>query len=173
MRSSDIVHGLAAEFTELWRGTLSALTDPGCPPPDWSPAPATADAVPTMAVRDGPKLNSTSVIVRHLSGANRFWVGELVGGIPSGRDRSLEFAGAGLSRDELLEEVARAREVVNTTLARLRDEELTGVAHPLLKAGRPVSRLYCILHALTHHAHHNGQLVLLRRLWSEGDVSGR
>lgn len=111
----------------------------------------------------------------------------MVGGTPSGRIRAEEFAAGEATREELLELVARARSVVQRALATVADRDLpvlatpvpatpaaapgqpsspaAASAHPLLRQGKPVTRLLRVLHALTHHAHHNGQLLLLRRLW--------
>ena len=35
--------------------------------------------------------NSLSVLIVHLTGAERYWIGDVVSGVPSGRDRESEF----------------------------------------------------------------------------------
>ena len=47
---------------------------------DWSP---------------GPEMNSLAVLAVHAAGAERFWIGDMVGQAPSGRDRDAEFHALG------------------------------------------------------------------------------
>ena len=39
----------------------------------------------------GPDMNSISMLVFHLTGAERYWIGDVVLGDPSNRDRPAEF----------------------------------------------------------------------------------
>lgn len=172
----NIVDGLRSEFDTLWRETLSVLDDSSCPPLAWRPG-------------GSGRINPVAVLVTHLCGADTFWVGDLVGGRSSGRVRRAEFdpeVTESATTASLMSLVERTRSVVDETLASLTDETLTlpvsrgggdgqspatdctaATSHPLLQRDEPVTRLYCVLHALTHHSHHNGQLLVLRRLWQE------
>jgi len=47
----------------------------------------------------GPDINSLNVLVVHLSGAERYWIGDVAGSLPSGRNRSDEFLVKGLTRE--------------------------------------------------------------------------
>lgn len=44
----------------------------------------------------GPNMNSLSVLIVHVTGAERYWIGDVVGRDPSGRDREAEFRAQGL-----------------------------------------------------------------------------
>lgn len=142
---------------------------------DWRPA-GTAAPSPDVEEVDAASrvVNPIGVLVRHLSGADVFWVGEMAAGRASGRVRAREFTSEQPSLGELRTLVERCRGIVDEALAGLKDGDLADDAsppspdastHPLLDGGEPMTRLYCILHALGHHGHHNGQLKLLRRLW--------
>ena len=53
----------------------------------------TVDGVPAEALdwSPGADLNSIAVLATHVAGAERFWIGERVGGQPAHRDRDSEF----------------------------------------------------------------------------------
>ena len=61
------------------------------------------DALPEEALDWVPVLgmNSASVLITHLTGAERFLIGDVVMGEPSNRDRDAEFKAHGLSRQDL------------------------------------------------------------------------
>ena len=54
---------------------------------DWSP---------------GPEMNSLVVLAVHTAGAERYWIGDMVGQAPSGRDRGAEFHTLGWDEARLL-----------------------------------------------------------------------
>ena len=68
---------------------------------DWSP---------------GAEMNSLAVLAVHAAGAERFWIGDMVGQAPSGRDRDAEFHVLGWDQARLearLDEVlAHSRDVL-------------------------------------------------------------
>ncbi len=41
---------------------------------------------------DGHTTNSLAALATHVAGSERFWIGEVIGGLPAGRDRDAEFA---------------------------------------------------------------------------------
>ena len=59
----------------------------------------------------GPGINSLAVLVTHLTGAERYWLGDVVAGEPYGRDREAEFRVAGLTKDDLLAKLGEADRV--------------------------------------------------------------
>ena len=84
----------------------------GLPPAalDWSPA---------------PEVNSIAVLVAHIAGSERFWIGEKAGAVPANRDRASEFRtqsdDVGALQQLLDDSVAHARSV----LAALEPADLT------------------------------------------------
>ncbi len=178
-----VVDGLRREFDTLWEETLSVLDGPDCPPLDWRPS--------ALAAAPGPgdgaavSINPAGVLARHIAGADLFWVGEMAGGRPSGRVRAREFDQPPPTPAELRAAIGRCREAMESVLGGLADSDLdekvappapkvspTASSHPLLRTVEQPARLFCVLHALTHHAHHNGQLLLLKRLWQAGRSTG-
>jgi uncharacterized damage-inducible protein DinB len=111
---------------------------------------------------DDHATNSLAVLVVHLTGAEQFWVGEVFGGRPAGRDREAEFRVAGLSAADLqrrLDETLNLiRDVLNTTPAE-------NLVRTTTVQGRTVTGRWALLHALEHTALHLGHLQLTRQLW--------
>ena len=71
---------------ELHNDILNALKDLPSAALDWSPA---------------AEVNSIDVLMVHTVGAQRFLIGEVVGGIPANRDREAEFRVHGLEAETL------------------------------------------------------------------------
>jgi uncharacterized damage-inducible protein DinB len=118
---------------------------------DWSP---------------GPEMNSMAVLVVHTAGAERYWIGDVVGQDPSGRVRSQEFETRG-STEAVLQEKLQA------TLAHSQ-----GVLAALLLADLDQPRYssrhdedstagWALVHALEHTAVHTGHLQIMRQLWEQ------
>ena len=54
----------------------------------------------------GPDMNSISVLVFHLTGAERFWIGDVAAQEPAERDRNAEFKVHGVDADILKQRLA-------------------------------------------------------------------
>jgi hypothetical protein len=139
---SVLMAALRGEFDFLWQQTLAVLEDPGGPPLGWRPTGA-------------PKVNPLSVLVTHICGADRFWVGEMLTGRSVGRVRANEFSqetATGSTHQGLVTLVETTRRTVEETLSALSDDDLVlpvgrppggfsaaASSHPLLKRakGRP------------------------------------
>jgi hypothetical protein len=78
-------------FREMHAEVLKALD--ALPPEalDWSP---------------GPEMNSLTVLVMHITGSERYWVGDVVKGTPSFRDREAEFQARGVDVAALKQRLA-------------------------------------------------------------------
>ena len=79
------------------------------------------DELPTEAYdwKPAPELNSMAVLIFHMTGGERYWVGDVVKGEDSHRDRDAEFKVSGLSREALkkrIEDVEAAIKAVKTDL---------------------------------------------------------
>lgn len=120
----------------------------------------------------GPDMNSLCVLVVHICGAARYWVGDLAGGEPSGRDRAAEFTAHGLTEDELRARLRASRAYIAGVLERLTLDDLARLAPA---PGRPISpgseqlREFAVgwslLHALEHTALHLRHAQITRQLW--------
>ena len=128
-----------------------AVTIAGLPQPalDWIPA---------------PDSNSMAVLVVHLTGAERYWIGDIGLNQPSGRERAAEFQVRGLSAEQL---TARLEAAGAYARSALQDLELADLAEQRVspRDGRLFSAAWALLHALEHTAIHLGHIQLTRQLW--------
>lgn len=122
--------------------------------------------------------NNVFTLAYHLLGSADYWIGEVVGGRPTGRVRAEEF-----NREGTLEELeARLRDVS----ASLRQTLITLSGTSLLPApidlGRGLlswgvvppegrSAVWVIVHDLCHIAYHLGQLDVIRGMWEKRTAS--
>ena len=112
----------------------------------------------------GAGMNSLSVLVVHTTGSEGYWIGEVAGGQPSGRDRSAEFGAHGLTesnlRRRLTDGLASARSVLeNLTLQDLERERVSP------RDGRRLTVGWALAHALEHTGLHLGHIQITRQLW--------
>ena len=122
---------------------------------DWTPAPG---------------WNSIAQLVVHTAGSERYWIGEVVGGEPSGYDREAAFAAAALDADALcalLDEalVQSERALEGVTPAALESRDHDGPSGPVTVMGP-------LAHALEHTAIHTGHIELTRDLLRQQAASG-
>ena len=121
-------------------------------------------------------MNSIAVLIVHLTGAERYWVGDVASGDPSGRQRETEFQVRGISGQELKRRLRDSREYIRSRLGTLTLEDLAEKRYPAQPGIRVDPRVfqpdeeeytvgYCLLHALEHTALHAGQIQITRQLW--------
>jgi uncharacterized damage-inducible protein DinB len=122
--------------------------------------PATAlDWVP------GTDMNSISVLVVHLTGAERYWIGDVAARDPAERDRDAEFRVQGLSIDFLKQRLSDNLEYARKTLDRFTIEDLQ--TEQPARGGHTYTVAWALLHALEHLTLHLGQIQLTRQLWEQ------
>lgn len=116
---------------------------------DWSP---------------GKGMNSISVMVFHLTGAERYWIGDVVAGEPSGRDRAAEFkvheVGVDVLKKRLKDNITYARKVLDKLTLQDLETELTSP-----RDGQKETVAWALIHALEHTTNHLGHIQLTRQLW--------
>lgn len=143
----DYLERLQALHTDIER-TIAGLLLPAL---DWVP---------------GPDMNSLGVLAVHVAGAERYWIGDVVGRDPSGRDRAAEFRARGLDaaglKARLADTLAHSQAVLEGLT--LPDMEATRVSP---RDGRQFTVAWCLAHALEHTALHLGQMQMTRQLWEE------
>ena len=109
--------------------------------------------------------NSLAVLAAHVAGAEHFWIGEVVGGLPPSRDRDAEFethsAGASELVDRLVQVGAESQEVLSS-LTRSDLDDVRQVQ------GRSVPVRWGILQIIDHTALHLGHMQLTVQLWQGG-----
>lgn len=125
----------------------------GLPPEalDWSP---------------GPEMNSMTVLIVHTAGAERYWIGDVVGQEPSGRVRAQEFETRGTTESYLREKLKSTLAHSERILAALSLEDL---AQPRYSSrhDEDFTAGWALVHALEHTAVHTGHIQLMRQLWEQ------
>ena len=126
---------------------------------DWSP---------------GPAMNSITVLVTHVAGSERYWIGDVAGRDPSGRVRDVEFEVRGLDAETLSAHLDSVLEHSLGVLDGLRLENLTQLrgdegdgGRRGLRDGTTSSVAWALFHALEHTAIHTGQVQMTRQLWEQ------
>lgn len=146
------VEGIGAYLEETWSSLLASVEGVDDALFHWCP---------------GPDFNSIAILLRHLAGSERWWIGEAIGGIVSRRDRQSEFAHDLPQREDVLRAVDEARALTRRVLAPLTMQDLQAQTAPGVTVGSPPRRptkLWALLHYLEHLGYHRGQVLLLLKL---------
>jgi len=115
-----------------------------------------------------PAMNSMTVLVVHICGALRYWVGELLGDEPAHRDRPAEFLSRGLTKAELHQILKTTQMQTQRVLGNLRKRDLK-TRHYSTVHKDYISGAFALAHALEHTALHVGHMEIMRELWEQFD----
>lgn len=114
----------------------------------------------------GADMNSISVLIMHFTGAERYWVGDVVNGDPSFRNRDAEFQTRGLDHAALRQRLADLDAYETAVLGSLKVRDLeTFKVSP--RDGRNVTVAWALLHAFQHTAVHSGHIEMLVQQWTQ------
>ncbi len=114
----------------------------------------------------GPGMNSLTVLVVHLTGAERYWIGDVAGEDPSHRDRAAEFEAAGWDTARLKARLDAALAHSRGVLESLTVRDLSAVrVSP--RDRREYTVAWALFHALEHTALHLGHAQIVRQLWDQ------
>lgn len=128
------------------------------------------DVLPEDALwrRSDPGSNSIGNLLMHLDGNIRQWIVSSVGGAPDHRHRAAEFAATeGGSRQELVARLRSTVDEADAVIGGLSDSEL---ASRRTIQGRDVTVFEAVYHVVEHFALHTGQIILLTKQYSPGQV---
>ena len=130
------------------------------------------DGLPSQALdwSPGPGTNSISVLIFHLTGSERYWIGDVAMRESSNRDRDAEFAVHGQDIDTLKQRLDDSLAYAGTVLARLTVNDLSQ-SRQAPSDGRTVTIAWVVLHALEHAAIHLGHIQLTRQLWEQSQTT--
>lgn len=111
----------------------------------------------------GNDMNSISVLVFHLTGAERYWIGDVAAQDPTERDRDAEFRVRDVEMDVLKKRLADNLEYARNMLNKftIQDLQTTRVS---ARNGRTFTVAWALLHALEHTTLHLGQIQITRQL---------
>ena len=116
-----------------------------------------------MDWKPGEEMNSISVLITHLTGAERFLIGDIIMGEPSNRNREAEFEVDGLEKQALLDRINAVDSYIKSAFEKMLLADLeTFRTHP--RNGKQVSVSWAILHALEHTGIHLGHIELTIQL---------
>jgi uncharacterized damage-inducible protein DinB len=114
----------------------------------------------------GAEINSINALVIHLTGAERYWIGDVIARDPATRDRESEFKAQGLTEQILLQRLERNEEYFLKALGMLTLQELDAT-RSVPRNGRSVSVGWALCHVLKHTSLHLGHMQIMRQLWEQ------
>jgi len=114
----------------------------------------------------GHDMNSISVLVFHLTGAERYWIGDVAAQDPTERDRDAEFRVQGVDVDVLKKRLVDNLEYTHKVLDKMTIQDLESI-RTSARDGRKFTVSWSLLHALEHTNVHLGQIEITRQLWEQ------
>lgn len=108
-------------------------------------------------------LNSAGNLTLHLVGNISHFIGAILGNTGYVRNRELEFSLKDIPRQELILQIEKTIEVVNSSLEKLSEEDLKK-EYPLEPLGYTMTTDYFLIHLIGHLEYHLGQINYHRRL---------
>ncbi|HSB91035.1 MAG TPA: DinB family protein [Anaerolineales bacterium] len=129
------------------------------------------DGLPLEAIdwSPGPEMNSIGVLMVHVAGSEKHWLGDVIAGEETGRDREAEFRSRGRDLASLQAGLDEMLEYARRVVSRLRIEDLAE-ERTAYADGRTMPVGLCLLHVMQHTAVHLGHIQLTRQLW---EATGR
>ena len=113
--------------------------------------------------------NTVGIVLRHMAGSERYWIGEVVGGRSARRQRDAEFGHDRLRKSDLLAELDDVAALTREVLGGLsRDDLIREVDVQRAQGFAKETKGYAVIHATQHLAYHVGQLRLVTRLFEGG-----
>src|SRR5437867_8032045 len=121
-----------------------------------------------------PQLSNTiGILLRHVAGSERYWIGEVVGGRAMHRKRETEFEHDQLMKAPLVESLRRAHAEVQEILRSLTAADLTAPIEVKLEGSmRRVTKAWAILHSVAHTSYHLGQIQLFKKMATTAAATG-
>jgi hypothetical protein len=149
------------ERIEDLRGQIRTLLE-GIPKSDQSEA---LNWRPIEPTHGDHATNSLAVMAIHAAGAEHFWIGEVVGGMPPTRVRHAEFDAQIEDVGEIIQRLDHVEVETRSVLAGITPVNLDETR---LVQGRMVPVRWSILHVIDHTALHLGHMQLTYQLWMGG-----
>ncbi len=113
--------------------------------------------------------NTVGILLRHIAGSERYWIGEVAGGHPAHRNRAAEFVREPLKKAPLIDGLRDAQTQSRRVIDALTDADLADEVEVSM-GGRSgsVTKGWALLHALEHTSYHLGQLKLFHKMATAG-----
>jgi uncharacterized damage-inducible protein DinB len=142
-------------LAELHTDIMQAIRDLPSEALDWAPF---------------PDANSLNVLAVHVAGAEKYWIGDVVAGVPSGRNRPAEFEAKNLSVGELEARLAESLGYAESVLEKLEPDDLNA-ARTSPRDGQEVTVAWALAFILKHTALHLGHIQITKQLWEQRSSS--
>ncbi|MBZ0309597.1 MAG: DUF1572 domain-containing protein [Anaerolineae bacterium] len=110
--------------------------------------------------------NSINVMVTHLTGAERYWIGDVAAQDSSDRNRNAEFEVKGLDAAALKQRLQNSENYARQALESMQVTDL-GLERSSPRNDRKFTVSWALLHALEHTALHLGHIQMTRQLWDQ------
>jgi len=114
----------------------------------------------------GAGMNSLCVLAVHIAGSERYWIGDVVAGQPSGRVREAEFRALGLDAAILADRLDSSLAYVHAVLEGLELADLEKRCVSPRDASES-NMGWALGHVLAHTGLHAGHSQLTRQLWEQ------
>ena len=118
----------------------------------------------------GQDMNSIAVLLAHITGSVRYWIGDIAAQESSNRDRAAEFRVRGVEADVFRKRLADNLEYARSVLDKMNLQDLESMrVSP--DNEREYTVAWALLHALEHATSHLGQIQITRQLWEQSKGS--
>jgi len=117
----------------------------------------------------GHEMNSIGILLAHLAGAEKYWLGEVVAGAGSARDRSAEFKSRDVPVEELLARLDDSLRYCRNVFEGLKIEDLQA-SRISPRDGRQVTVGWSLAHGLEHTAQHCGHIQITRQFLDQAGL---
>jgi hypothetical protein len=119
--------------------------------------------------KPGSEMNSVAVIIIHLTGAERFLIGDVIMGDLSNRNRDAEFRVSGMTKEDLVRRINQTEAYMTAAFEKLNLADLqTERMHP--RHGNQVLVAWALLHALEHTGTHVGHIQMTVQMWQQRSI---
>ncbi|MGE5224548.1 MAG: DinB family protein [Omnitrophica WOR_2 bacterium] len=121
--------------------------------------------------KPSPEMNSIAVIITHLAGAERYYIGDVAGQEPSNRVRESEFRVNDVDAYTLQELLASADTFAAQVLGRLTLSDLEA-ERSMTGHVETHTAGWALLHALEHTGLHLGHIQIQLQMWDQSHLAG-
>ena len=116
-----------------------------------------------MWIVQGNITNSGGNLCLHLIGNLKAFIGAQIGKTGYVRDRTFEFSGKNVPREELIQQIEETMTIVEKSLS-LVDEDMLQSDYPLVIFKEKMTYEFFLIHLVSHLTYHLGQINYHRRL---------
>lgn len=120
--------------------------------------------------RPSPRSNSIGNLLKHITGAETFWIHHVISGQETTRIRSTEFEVKEFHIANLREELTVIKNTTTTLLTKLADKDMDKPrTYWSQRANRQKKTTvhWAILHVIEHTAQHTGQILYIRKMYAD------